>query len=118
VSAYTLTRGGGVVVKRVIAALVAAAALVGTNGAAQAVPLHEHLLTNAKTGNSTRIGGGFCAHPDLFAHGMPLHAVFEHFHYTVHSGAAGAATLGGNADVAFTNPNNPVAITLVACPTP
>ena len=101
--------------KRITAALVAAAALVGTSGAAQAVPLHEHLLTNDKTGKSTTIGGGFCAHPELFAAGMPLHAVFEHFHYTVHSGAAGAAALGGNADVAFTNPNNPVRISLVGC---
>jgi hypothetical protein len=116
VSAYTISRGGGVV-KKVTAALVAAAALIGTSGAVQAVPLHEHSLSNAKTGKSTRIGLGFCAHPEKFAHGMPLHAVFEHFHFTVHSGAAGAATLGGNADVAFTNPNNPVQIALVGCPT-
>jgi hypothetical protein len=103
--------------KKLVIALAAAVAFAGLTGSALAIPLHEHALTNTQTGASTTIGAGFCAHPDLFAHGAPLHDVFHHFHFTVHVGGGGTG-IAGNADVAFTNPNNPVNVTLDDCPSP
>lgn len=77
------------------------------------VALHQHFLHTP--GTTAEPAQAFCANPDLFGTGGDLNAVFAHFHYTVHSGAPGAATLGGNADQAFLNPNNPVSVTATGC---
>ncbi len=78
-----------------------------------AVSLHQHFLHTP--GTTAEPGQAFCANPELFGTSGDLNAVFAHYHYTIHSGAPGAATLGGNADQAFLNPNNPVSITAIGC---